>query len=191
MIRRERATPGIMTPSQDLVLASRRETESLGHAFGCLLQAGQVLALIGDLGAGKTTFVRGLMTGLGAPGNSVSSPTFTLVHHYQARLPVIHIDCYRLRSPEEAEAIGSSEWFNDHTVTTIEWADRFPRLLPHDRFIIRLAHLSPKTRAVQFDAQGSRSHLLLTQIQKAWPPTRRSRSSQPKTLLNDTNVRRP
>lgn len=189
MIRRERSKSGIM--AQDLVLASRRETESLGRTFGRLLQGGQVLALIGDLGAGKTTFVRGLTAGLGAPEIPVSSPTFTLVHYYRARVPVIHIDLYRLRSPEEAEAIGFSDCFSDQAVTVIEWADRVPTLLPHDHFVVRLAHLSPKTRTVQFDAQGSRSHMLLADIQRAWPPTRRSRSSQPKSRRNDTKVRRP
>jgi len=191
MIRRERPRSGVMAPSQDLVLTSRRETESLGRTFGRLLQGGQVLALIGDLGAGKTTFVRGLMAGLGAPEIPVSSPTFTLVHHYQARVPVIHIDLYRLRSPEEVEAIGFADCFSDQAVTAIEWADRFPTLLPHDRFVIQLAHLSRKTRTVRFDAQGLRSHVLLADIQRAWPPTRRSRSSQPKNRHNDTKVRRP
>lgn len=191
MLRRTRPTSRTMTPSKDLILASHRETEALGRTFGRLLQEGQVLALIGDLGAGKTTFVRGLMAGLGAPESSVSSPTFTLVRHYQARVPVIHIDLYRLRSPEEADAIGFSDCFNDQTVTAIEWADRFPTLLPHDRFVIRLAHLSPKTRTVRFDVQGPRSHVLLGHIQQAWPPIQQSRSSQPKNRRSDTNVRRP
>ena len=189
MIRRKRATSGIIAPSKDLVLASRRETESLGCTVGRLVQEGQVLALVGDLGAGKTTFVRGLMVGLGKPESSVSSPTFTLVHHYQARVPVFHIDLYRLRSPEEAEEIGLSDCFTDQTVTVIEWADRLPTLLPHDRFIIRLTHLSPKTRAVRFDAQGARSHMLLTHLQQAWPPIRRSRATPPKSRHN--NMRRP
>jgi len=191
MSRREPAKSGIVASTQDLVLTSRRETESLGRALGHLLQGGHVLALIGDLGAGKTTFVRGLMAGLGAPTLAVSSPTFTFVHHYQARLPVIHIDLYRLRSAEEAEAIGLPDCFNDHTVTAIEWADRFPTLLPHDRFVIRFAHLSPKTRTVRFDAHGPRSRLLLAHIQQSWRPIRRSRSSQPNTLQRDNNVRRP
>lgn len=190
MIRRARSKSGIVAPSQDIVLGSHRETKSLGRTLGRLLQGGHVLALMGDLGAGKTTFVRGIMAGLGAPEISVSSPTFTLVHHYQARVPVIHIDLYRIRFPEEAEAIGLSDCFNDQTVTAIEWADRFPTLLPHDRFDIRFAHLSPKTRTVQFQAHGPRSHSLLTHIQKAWRPSRRSRSSQP-NLHTDNKVRRP
>ncbi|MBX9701227.1 MAG: tRNA (adenosine(37)-N6)-threonylcarbamoyltransferase complex ATPase subunit type 1 TsaE [Acetobacteraceae bacterium] len=190
MIRRERAKTGTVAPLQDLVLGSRRETESLGRALGRLVEGGHVLALMGDLGAGKTTFVRGMMAGLGAPPGSVSSPTFTFLHQYQARLPVNHIDFYRLRSPEEADAIGLSECFNDDTVTAIEWADRFPSLLPRDRFVVRFAHLTPRSRTVRFEAQGPRSRLLLTHIQKAWRPMRRSRSSQSK-LYTDNKVRRP
>lgn len=190
MTRRERAKSGIVPPSQDLVLISRRETESLGRALSRLLQGGHVLALMGELGAGKTTFVRGIMAGLGAPQSSVSSPTFTFLHQYQARLPVIHIDFYRLRSLDEAEAIGISDCFHDDTVTAIEWADRFPSLLPHDHFVVRFTHLTPSSRAVRFEAQGPRSRSLLTHIQKAWPPMRRSRPSQSKLHINN-KVRRP
>ncbi len=179
MIRRRRQKSAIKAPLRDLVLASRRETESLGYSIGRLLQGGDVLALLGELGAGKTTLVRGIMVGLGAPAISVSSPTFTLVHHYQTRLPFIHIDFYRLRSPEEAEGIGLSDYFTDQAVTAIEWADRFPSLLPRDRFVVRLTHLTPTTREVRFEAKGPRSRLLLAKIRKTWRPMRLPRPSQP------------
>ncbi len=184
MIRRERTKSATAAPLPDLVLASCRETELLGSSIGRLLQEGQVLALMGELGAGKTALVRGIMVGLGVSESSVSSPTFTLVNHYHARLPFIHIDLYRLRSPEEAEAIGLSEYFTDHAVTAIEWADRFPSLLPTDRFVVRLTHLTPTTRKVRFEAQGPRSRLLLAQIRKAWRPIRPSRLSQPNRRSN-------
>ena len=92
--------------SLDLHLSSPRETESFGNAIGQLLRGGEVLALIGELGAGKTALVRGIVAGLGAPAASVTSPTFLLVHEYQGRLPIIHIDLYRLQRLEETESIG-------------------------------------------------------------------------------------
>jgi tRNA threonylcarbamoyladenosine biosynthesis protein TsaE len=88
--------------------------------------------LIGALGAGKTAMVRGIAAGLGAPSDSVSSPTFVLVREYQGRLPLMHIDLYRLRTDAEAESIGLSDYFAGRAVAVIEWADRFPFLLPED-----------------------------------------------------------
>ncbi|MGZ9204952.1 MAG: tRNA (adenosine(37)-N6)-threonylcarbamoyltransferase complex ATPase subunit type 1 TsaE, partial [Nitrospira sp.] len=119
--------------SLDLLFSSPSETESFGNAIGQLLRGGEVLALIGELGAGKTALVRGIVAGLGAPAASVTSPTFLLVHEYQGRLPIIHIDLYRLQRPEETESIGLSDYLTEDTAVAIEWADRFPQLLPDDR----------------------------------------------------------
>ena len=163
-------TPAVVDPYIS-VLASRRETESFGMAIGRLLQGGQVLALLGELGAGKTTLVRGLVAGLEAPASSVSSPTFTLVHEYSGRLRFMHLDLYRLRTADEAESIGLSECFDDDAVTAIEWADRFPSLLPADRLIIRLTHQSTTTRMVTLEAKGTQSCSLLARIQAIWHPS--------------------
>jgi len=158
--------------SLDLLLSSPGETESFGNAIGQLLRGGEVLALIGELGAGKTALVRGIVAGLGAPAASVTSPTFLLVHEYQGRLPIIHIDLYRLRRPEEIEAIGLSEYLMEDVAVAIEWADRFPQLLPDDRLEVRLAHRTRTTRSALLEARGSRSRSLLTRIKKVWrrPP---------------------
>ncbi len=141
-----------------------------------------MLALIGALGAGKTAMVHGIAAGLDVPPDSVSSPTFVLAHEYRARLPLIHIDLYRLRTDADVESIGLSDYFTDRTVVAIEWADRFPSLLPEDRLEVRLTHRSPTTRTVRLAAKGPRSRSLLTRIDQARrsaerPPASRTRKT--------------
>ena len=167
MIRRGRTKTTSTNPSDGLALSSRRKTEWVGYTIGRLLRGGEVLALIGELGAGKTALVRGIAAGLGIPATVVSSPTFTLVHQYRARVPLIHIDFYRLRSSDEAESIGLTDCFYDHVVTAIEWADRFPALLPEDRLVMRLTHRTTTTRRIEFQAFGSQSCSLLTELNTA------------------------
>lgn len=106
--------------------------EALGRQIAAGLSGGEVLALVGGLGAGKTRFTKGLVAGLGHPGE-VTSPTFALVHEYRGgRLPVFHLDFYRLGSPDELLAIGWDEMLDEGGVVVAEWADRFPGLLPPD-----------------------------------------------------------
>ena len=160
------------------VLSSPRDTELIGKRIGRVLRKGDVIALIGDLGAGKTAFVHGVVSGLGVPSGLVTSPTFMLMHRYEGRLPLTHMDLYRLKSPEEAEAIGLVDAFDEDGVVAIEWADRFPTLLPSDRLEVRLAHRTFTTRSVQFMAHGIRSHSLLARITKLLP-SRRTRDQSP------------
>lgn len=159
--------------SHGLVLTSRRETESIGKAIGQVLRAGNVIALIGDLGAGKTALVHGIVSGLGVSPTTVTSPTFMLMHQYHGRLPLTHIDLYRLRTPEEAEAIGLTEVLADDGAAAIEWADRFPQLLPSDRLEVRLDHRTFTTRSIQFTAQGARSRSLLARLTRILPAIRK------------------
>jgi tRNA threonylcarbamoyladenosine biosynthesis protein TsaE len=160
--------------SLDLILSSPGETESFGYAMGQLLRGGDVLALIGELGVGKTALVRGIVAGLGVPAALVSSPTFSIVHEYQARLPVIHIDLYRLQKLEDMESIGLSDYLTDDVAVAIEWADRFPQLLPEDRLEVRLAHRTRTTRRARVEARGSRSRSLLARIRNMAPLPPRS-----------------
>lgn len=160
--------------SLDLILSSPGETESFGYTIGRLLRGGEVLALIGELGVGKTTLVRGIVAGLGIPAASVTSPTYLIAHEYQGRVPVIHIDLYRLQRPEEIESIGLSDYLTDDATVAIEWADRFPRLLPEDRLEVTLAHRTRTTRRVRVEARGSRSRLLFARIKKSVGSTPRS-----------------
>ena len=142
-----------------------------------------MLALIGALGAGKTAMVRGIAAGLSAPPDSVSSPTFVLVHEYRGRLPLIHVDLYRLHSDAELESIGLSDYFTDQTVVAIEWADRFLAMLPEDRLEVRLTHRSPATRTVRLAAKGPQSRSLLTRIDQARRPAKRPPSSRKKKTI--------
>ena len=112
------------------------ETFDCARRYAAMLQRGDVIALCGDLGAGKTQFIKGLALGLG-DDTEVTSPTFTLVHEYSGgRLPLHHIDLYRLESADETLRIGIDDYLHGEGVTAIEWADKFPSLIPkHARWI--------------------------------------------------------
>jgi len=106
------------------------ETVAYGGRRAQSLHAGDVLALAGDLSTGKTQFVKGLVAGLGSD-DEVTSPTFTLIHEYTSgRLPVYHLDFYRLNHRDELRQLGLEDYFNGEGVCVIEWADRFPEILP-------------------------------------------------------------
>ncbi len=110
--------------------ATEEEMIAAGRAFSDSLEAGDVVALVGDLGAGKTHFSKGVVSGLGAKGE-VTSPTFSLVHEYPGgRLPVFHFDFYRIDSPDELIRIGWDEYLDEDGIILVEWADKFPELLP-------------------------------------------------------------
>lgn len=120
-------------------LASTVDTLAWGRALADSLQAGDVVALVGDLGAGKTHAVKGIVSGLGSTAE-VSSPTFTLVHEYQGgRLPAFHFDFYRLDHAAELPGIGWEDYLDADGIVLVEWADRFPEALP------------PKTRWFYFE----------------------------------------
>lgn len=113
----------------DLVAASPEETAAAGERLGARLGPGDVVALTGELGAGKTCFVQGLVRGLGVTAGA-TSPTFVLVNEYRGRLPVHHVDVYRTQSLTELLDIGLAEMLGGDGVTLIEWADRCEPLLP-------------------------------------------------------------
>ena len=110
--------------TRDVLTSSEEETASEGEALGRSLRAGDVVLLYGDLGAGKTAFVRGLARGLGASDEDVSSPTFTLIQEYRGRLTLYHVDLYRLES-READDLGLDDLIGGEGVVAIEWAERW------------------------------------------------------------------
>jgi tRNA threonylcarbamoyladenosine biosynthesis protein TsaE len=147
-----------LTPSSTLPILtnSALETRRLGRLLGELLHSGQTVALIGDLGAGKTCLTQGIARGLGVD-EPVTSPTFIIVNEYKTdRGPTLyHIDCYRFadEGTQEAIAIGMDELLTGDGICVIEWAERIEPLLPEDRITISLRHNGPDSRALLFDAE--------------------------------------
>lgn len=141
------------------------ETRALGEALGRLLRAhhtrGQVVALTGPLGAGKTCFVQGLARGLGASGY-VRSPTFVLIHHYPGPLPLYHVDLYRI-GPSDLDSFGLEEIMDGDGVTAIEWAGSTP--LPADYLSVELTfETDENARTVRIGAAGERSRRILDEL---------------------------
>ena len=124
----------------DMLLRTEEETETFAHRLGLLLQPGMVLGMTGTLGAGKTTFVRGLARGLAVISHvTVNSPTFNIVNIYPGRVPLAHIDLYRVESFEELEGFGFDEYLEAPYVAAIEWYDKQKQLQFDDpRRLLRL-----------------------------------------------------
>lgn len=132
----------------EYVTASAEETRSLGRRIGERLQAGDVLALEGDLGAGKTTFSQGVAHGLGIR-EPIDSPTFTLIKEYEGRIPFYHMDVYRLEDVEEE--LGWDEYFYGEGATLVEWAGRIRHWLPERTVWITLTLESHGKRRIRLD----------------------------------------
>lgn len=137
--------------------ASPEQTRALGEAVGRLADAGDVIALIGELGTGKTLFVGGLARGLGVdPATYVSSPTFTIMHRYCGRLPLYHIDLYRIETPEAFAGLGLDEYLAGEGVAAIEWAEHGWGCLPKEMLTFRLRHTGSDTRTIEIVPEGDR-----------------------------------
>jgi tRNA threonylcarbamoyladenosine biosynthesis protein TsaE len=132
---------------------SEQETIDWGRRIAASLPSRAVILLIGNLGAGKTTLAKGIVSGLGAAEpDEVSSPTFTLIHEYGAavnRASVYHIDLYRLDRAEQVATLGLEEIFDRDAVVLIEWGERFPQLMPAGRIEIRLTALDDDRRKIE------------------------------------------
>jgi tRNA threonylcarbamoyladenosine biosynthesis protein TsaE len=127
---------------------SAEETRAAGERLGRTLAPGDVVALTGDLGAGKTCFVQGLARGLGA-GTWPTSPTFVLVNEYRADLPIHHVDAYRVAGPDEMIDIGLLELIDGDGVTLIEWADRVATLLPDRTIHVAIEGVGDEPRTIR------------------------------------------
>jgi tRNA threonylcarbamoyladenosine biosynthesis protein TsaE len=123
------------------ITQSESETAAVGRELAARLQAGDVVLLFGDLGAGKTALTKGLAEGLGVARAEVSSPTFTIMQEYRGgRLPLFHVDLYRLNDPREVEDLGLDEIAADG-ILVVEWAEKLPaRLTPSGSVEVRIAH---------------------------------------------------
>lgn len=130
---------------------SPEETEGLGEKLSEELREGDCVALIGDLGGGKTRFVRGIAKGLGSRG-FVKSPSFTIINIYEGgRLPLNHIDLYRIGKADELESAGLEEFIYGRCVSVIEWADRVPELLNSCRILARFTYLNENERKIEIE----------------------------------------
>lgn len=140
------------------------ETVALGAAVGAVLQAGDVLALQGDLGAGKTHFVQGIAQGMGITA-PVVSPTFTILNYYENNLPLQHFDFYRLEEEYELDDLGFDEYLEDG-VTVIEWSEKFPDRIPADAALITIEKKGVTDRVFRFSWTDARWQDLQKEVQQ-------------------------
>jgi tRNA threonylcarbamoyladenosine biosynthesis protein TsaE len=144
-----------LTMEFELCSRSPEESRRLGVAFGELAYPGLVVALIGNLGAGKTAFVRAVAEGLGVPDpRAVTSPTFVLIHEYDGRIPAYHFDVYRLANPQAFAELGVDEYFAGDGVSLVEWADRASEILPRERVEITFTPTGPTERRISVRGFG-------------------------------------
>jgi len=137
-----------------LTSAGPDDTQAAGERLAQTLGPGAVVALTGELGAGKTCFVQGLVHGLGVTTRA-TSPTFVLINEYRGRLPVHHVDAYRIATPAELIDIGLLELMDDEAVTIIEWADRVAALLPPRTITVHIEGLGDEPRTITVNRPGA------------------------------------
>ena len=156
---------------ESLTLTNRDATIALGKKIGQQLVAGDVLVLDGDLGAGKTTFTKGLAAGLEIP-DIIKSPTFTIIHEYQdGRRPLYHMDAYRLENGG-AEDLGLEEYFDGDGVSVVEWAEFVEDELPADFLAIHFKRTGDdNTRILEFEPHGQHFDQIVKSVVKQWQTT--------------------
>lgn len=149
-------------------LRSPKATEALGQAIGHQLSGGEIIALTGELGAGKTVLAKGIASGLGISPEQVTSPTFTFIHEYSGQLRLIHADLYRINNLDELRSIGLEDYYDPSTAVIIEWADRmgpeFSQDYLQDYLMVHLAHTQRYIRLATLKAHGPLSHALLKRL---------------------------
>lgn len=136
-----------MAPRAEITSTSPEQTQDAGERLGRGLGPGAVVALTGELGAGKTCFIQGLVRGLGVASRA-TSPTFVLINQYRGRLPVYHVDAYRTDSLTELIDLGLLELMGGEGVTVIEWADKLRSLLPSEAIHIRIEGVGDEPRVL-------------------------------------------
>jgi len=136
----------------DEISRSPEESEKIGKRIADKLQTGDIVGFTGELGSGKTFFIRAICKAIGVK-EIVTSPTFTLMHIYSGSEQILHLDCFRIKSPQEAEMLGLDEYFNSHYICLIEWAEKIVSLLPESTIHIALKHVpdKPTWRSISID----------------------------------------
>jgi tRNA threonylcarbamoyladenosine biosynthesis protein TsaE len=153
-------------PPVDLELISHSldQTRRIGARLAALLGPGDLILLEGEFGAGKTSLTQGLAHGLNVNSPYVTSPTFTLINEYPGRLPLYHVDLYRLDDPEQLQELGIADYVYGNGVTVIEWPELAAAVLPAEYLIVYLTHLTDTKRALRFHAEGTHYLELLQQF---------------------------
>ncbi len=153
-----------------LVSHSPEQTQRLGTHLGKLSQTGDVYLLAGNLGSGKTCLTQGIAWGLGVKEYAFS-PSFVIVREYHGRLPLYHIDLYRLDRTEEIVDLALEEYFYGNGVSVVEWAEKGIDLLPRENLLIKLNYISTTDRSLTIEAKGERYTQLLESLKeelKTW-----------------------
>lgn len=146
------------------VAPDEQTTERLGALLADVLEPGTVVALVGNLGAGKTRLVRAVAEAAGVDRREINSPTFVLVHEYDGRWPIYHFDTYRLHDTSEFLELGADEYFHSAGVCFVEWADRVTSVLPGDHLRIDIITTGDSSREFRFTAAGLRSARLVERL---------------------------
>lgn len=131
-------------------VTTESQTHEVARIIAPKIQKGTILRLEGTLGAGKTTFVRALVEALGGDPSQVSSPTFSIIHHYDAKLPIAHVDAYRLESDAEARQAGIEELFDGEQAVLIEWPEKIEALIPGNATKLEIRWLGENEREMVF-----------------------------------------
>lgn len=154
-------------PDLTVITKSNHETVELGMALGALLNRGDVVALTGELGSGKTWFTKGIARGLGiGPDIIVTSPSFALVNEYPGETTLFHIDVYRLESLSEILGAGIDEYLYSGGVAVVEWAERCPEILPDEALRVTLRIVDEHSRRISFSGDRRRAAFLLEALKK-------------------------
>jgi len=131
------------------ITKSKDETIKLGERIGKTLKPGSFIALIGELGSGKTTFVKGIAKGLGVKNSRyVNSPSFVIIKEYKGKILLYHFDVYRLDSADDVAFIGADEYFYGSGICVVEWADKIKKLLPKQRIEVKIEILKNNSRKI-------------------------------------------
>jgi tRNA threonylcarbamoyladenosine biosynthesis protein TsaE len=139
-----------------LELSSLERTEAFGKVLGGIVEPGDIITLDGPLGAGKTALTQAIARGLGVdPRIYVTSPTFSLLHEYQGRIPLYHMDFYRLAGEDDIESLGFSEYFYSNGLTVIEWPERLGSLMPPERLHVELVISGETSRTANLTGHGN------------------------------------
>lgn len=157
-----------------VITSGPEQTWQTGQLLGELLDAGDTVCLYGDLGAGKTNFTYGIARGLDVQEQYITSPTFTFVNEYQGRVPLYHIDLYRLKDPDELEGIGFEEYIESDGVTVIEWAERAEDELPVEGLSVYLTYVDEHSRELGFLGEGERYEKLVEELKQGLDRTKPS-----------------